>query len=507
MSNFSEVFIENSYDSDYSQEFRLKGSSQFRENNYIQAYNSFTKAIMCNDVALTSVNYVNRSICNYNLYKYDASVNDAKAALAIDSNNIKAYERMGMGLLALRLWDEAIESINKGLEIEPKNVKLLDLLKKAKAKEEIVTEKRTPIYDYFLQLQDKSPLFEAIFYRDFDKVKMLIDQYQCDPHNIVCNEKDEVIMNALHVVAVSGNSDPALDHDTRIEKYLLDLRVDITVQDNGGLTPINLACLANRPTTLKTFLDYLVSKNEGMDDDLVITALKSSNTALATMLEVTAREGYVDIAKILLENKVKPTSLAVKEAAKYGHSSILRLFLENDVDINATEGVNDEDGLTALESAIVELNYDCVELLLKKGAKLNVSSNQLLATPVEIAAKIGDKRLFELLLKYEPKISNALLQTCIKMKRGNIVKLIKEYSKEPDNEIVIDDELDKKIEDLCNDMDKIEIEPVKYCNCCKEIFDLTGSKANRCSRCKKVYYCCRDCQVKDWKTHKLVCQA
>ncbi|ORX58623.1 hypothetical protein BCR36DRAFT_402098 [Piromyces finnis] len=94
MSNFSEVFIENSYDSDYSQEFRLKGSSQFRENNYIQAYNSFTKAIMCNDVALTSVNYVNRSICNYNLYKYDASVNDAKAALAIDSNNIKAYERM-----------------------------------------------------------------------------------------------------------------------------------------------------------------------------------------------------------------------------------------------------------------------------------------------------------------------------------------------------------------------------------------------------------------------------
>jgi len=46
MSNFNEVFIENSYDSDYSQEFRLKGSSQFRENDYDQAYNSFTKAIM-----------------------------------------------------------------------------------------------------------------------------------------------------------------------------------------------------------------------------------------------------------------------------------------------------------------------------------------------------------------------------------------------------------------------------------------------------------------------------
>jgi len=507
MSNFSEVFIHNSYDSDYSQEFRIKGSSQYRDNDYLEAYNSFTKAIMCNDVALAAVNYVNRSICNYNLYKFDASINDAKAALAIDDKSIIAYERMGMGLLALKEWDEAVKYINKGLEIDPKNSKLLDLLKKAQAKEEIVTEKRTPIYDYFLKLQDKSPLFEAIFYRDFDKVKMLIDQYQCDPHNIVCNERDEVIMNALHVVAVSGNSDPKIDHDTRIEKYLLDLRVDITVQDNNGLTPINLACLANRPTTLQTFLDYLVAKNEGLDDDLIITALKSANTALATMLEVTAKEGYIDIAKILLENKVEPTPLAVKEASKYGHTSVLRLLLEHDVDINATDGINDEDYLTALESAIVELNYDCVEVLLEKVAKLNVSSNQLLCAPIELAAKIGDKRLFELILKYQPKISNALLQTCIKMKRGNIVKLIKAYGQEPDNEITIDDELDKKIDDLCSEMDKIEIEPVKYCNYCKEIFDLTGSKANRCSRCKKVYYCCRDCQVKDWKTHKLVCSA
>ena len=52
------------------------------------------------------------------------------------------------------------------------------------------------------------------------------------------------------------------------------------------------------------------------------------------------------------------------------------------------------------------------------------------------------------------------------------------------------------------DLLKDEIKYQSYsCGFCKK-----SNSVLKCSKCKLIYYCDRNCQVKDWKNHKLVCK-
>jgi methyl coenzyme M reductase subunit D len=42
----------------------------------------------------------------------------------------------------------------------------------------------------------------------------------------------------------------------------------------------------------------------------------------------------------------------------------------------------------------------------------------------------------------------------------------------------------------------------KQCNTC----DKFDNKMNKCSGCQKIYYCNRECQLKDWPNHKQICK-
>ena len=38
-----------------------------------------------------------------------------------------------------------------------------------------------------------------------------------------------------------------------------------------------------------------------------------------------------------------------------------------------------------------------------------------------------------------------------------------------------------------------------------EVWDRGATRFQKCSRCERAYYCCKECQVADWARHKSTC--
>ena len=58
----------------------------------------------------------------------------------------------------------------------------------------------------------------------------------------------------------------------------------------------------------------------------------------------------------------------------------------------------------------------------------------------------------------------------------------------------------KKFNDRLNELYIKLKHKAKCSNCDKPNSNL------KCSKCKLVFYCSKECQVKDWSTHKLLCK-
>lgn len=68
---------------------------------------------------------------------------------------------------------------------------------------------------------------------------------------------------------------------------------------------------------------------------------------------------------------------------------------------------------------------------------------------------------------------------------------------------IINDETNKII-DLIKPKINLRLQQIfniKYCNYCSKF----NSNYKICGKCKLVSYCCRECQIKDWKIHKGIC--
>ncbi|WKT53720.1 Ankyrin repeat [Fusarium oxysporum f. sp. vasinfectum] len=144
-------------------------------------------------------------------------------------------------------------------------------------------------------------------------------------------------------------------------------------------------------TTAKTEVVKLVPRNKD---------ITNSRQNRETPMYAAARGGYVEVVKLLLENRADistPNSdgcTPVYGAASNGHVEVVKLLLENGAD----SSIPKNNGWTPINAAADNEHVEVVKLLLEKGADITIPSNDG-RTPVYIAASNGHVDVVKLLLE------------------------------------------------------------------------------------------------------------
>lgn len=110
-----------------------EGNSAYKKKEFPRAVDFYTQGLetKCKDDKLNAKLYNNRATAHFYMGKYCETLADARAALKLRPNYIKAIERGASACMKLGMYEEAVTWCDKGLAIFQNNKKLMDLKSKA----------------------------------------------------------------------------------------------------------------------------------------------------------------------------------------------------------------------------------------------------------------------------------------------------------------------------------------------------------------------------------------
>ena len=118
-----------------AEELKFKGNAAINNKNFEEAIQHYTDALnYSSDGSNSHVYYSNRAAAYCHINNYIEAVNDCESCIALESNYVKAYSRLGLANFFLERYDDAIYAYEKACELEPNNQSNIDSLKKAKSK-------------------------------------------------------------------------------------------------------------------------------------------------------------------------------------------------------------------------------------------------------------------------------------------------------------------------------------------------------------------------------------
>lgn len=250
-------------------------------------------------------------------------------------------------------------------------------------------------------------------------------------------------------------------------KKLEERKADST--DPDWQMPLVFACSI---TTSSQFLQYFIKKGVN---------LKLNE---GTLLVESCDAGAINNVEILLKQSLNPNTpsltgeIPIIQAIKNGDVEIVNLLLAFRADPNCT----DAEGFTPLMHIFPGgsgfADRTCTFNIPDLDDEYNADSNNKV-----IGAEKA--KLF----------ASALIKAGARVDAERQGKTVFDFAIEQDME-----ELAEYIRDCAAKVKTTSSE--KKCNTC----NFEAEQLLRCSNCKKVYYCNRECQITDWKSHKSVCK-
>jgi len=116
-----------------AEEYKAQGNTFFSQGNYVEAIQWYSKAI---ESQKNHIYYSNRAACYTALGDYQKAIEDANECINLDAKWAKGYYRKGNALSCLSRYEDALDALTKGNQLDPKDAGIKDKLNEVKQKVE-----------------------------------------------------------------------------------------------------------------------------------------------------------------------------------------------------------------------------------------------------------------------------------------------------------------------------------------------------------------------------------
>ena len=329
------------------------------------------------------------------------------------------------------------------------NPAIVELLLKHGAKPNILNEGR------------ETPLRELISGKksNIRSAKLLIVKSKLD-------FEDDYYGSYLHLAAAYGK--------IKIMEHLLKAGMNINLKNFEKLTALDVAIAEKKTKVVK----FLLKKGA-----------KIYKNGYTNIFEAFVKSKDIEFLQWLLDNHYDENLVtdASFEACYYGNLNVLKLFLENGLNVNIREKYSGE---TLLMRASYKGHTDIVKYLIDKGADINLNSSEK-NTALMFAASEGHLEIVKILIEKGVEINavnnygwNALMQAVFG-KHYNLVKYLLEKGSNTD---VVDEQWGYT---------PLELAEVRGYSGIKELLKKYGAKKRKIKKRKKneQYFAIFECEI------------